>query len=73
MYLKHIGLYIKISSFLFVDFVRMCVCEYVCVCVCVCVCVHSVMSDSRQESWSELPFPTPGDLPNPGIKPTSLM
>ena len=26
---------------------------------------------SRQESWSELPFPSPGDLPNPGIKPWS--
>ena len=23
---------------------------------------------SRQEDWSELPFPTPGDLPNPGIR-----
>ena len=27
---------------------------------------------SRQEYWSGLPFPTPGDLPNPGIEPTSL-
>ena len=26
----------------------------------------------RQEYWSGLPFPTPGDLPNPGIEPTSL-
>ena len=25
----------------------------------------------RQEYWSVLPFPTPGDLPNPGIKPRS--
>ena len=24
------------------------------------------------EYWSGLPFPTPGDLPYPGIKPTSL-
>ena len=23
----------------------------------------------RQEHWSELPFPSPGDLPNPGINP----
>ena len=29
------------------------------------------MGFSRQESWSELPFPPPGDLPDPGIKPTS--
>ena len=28
---------------------------------------------SRQEHWNGLPFPTPGDLPNPGIEPTSLM
>ena len=27
---------------------------------------------SRQEYWSGLPFPIPGDLPHPGIKPTSL-
>ena len=27
---------------------------------------------SRQEYWSGLPFPTPGDLPNPGIEPISL-
>ena len=26
---------------------------------------------SREEYWSELPFPSPGDLPNPGIKPSS--
>ena len=26
----------------------------------------------RQEYWSGLPFPAPGDLPDPGIKPTSL-
>ena len=25
----------------------------------------------RQEYWSELPFPSPGDLPNPGIEPES--
>ena len=27
------------------------------------------MGFSRQEYWSGLPFPPPGDLPNPGIKP----
>ena len=26
---------------------------------------------SRQEYWSGLPFPSPGDLPDPGIKPAS--
>ena len=29
------------------------------------------MGFSRQEHWSGLPFPSPGDLPNPGIKPGS--
>ena len=29
------------------------------------------MGFSRQEYWSGLPFPFPGDLPNPGIKPRS--
>ena len=27
---------------------------------------------SRQEYWSGLPFPPPGDLPDPGIEPLSL-
>ena len=26
---------------------------------------------SKQEYWSWLPFPSPGDLPNPGIEPGS--
>ena len=57
----------------------------VCVCVCVCVSCSVVsdsaipwtiacqaplsMEFSRQEYWSGLPFPSPGDLPDPGIKP----
>ena len=50
-----------------------------------CLCpVTSVVSDSlqprpaplsmgfsRQEHWSGLPFPSPGDLPDPGIQPVS--
>ena len=31
------------------------------------------MEFSRQEYWSVLPFPSPGDLPNSGIEPASLM
>ena len=30
------------------------------------------MGFSKQEYWRGLPFPPPGDLPDPGIKPTSL-
>ena len=52
-----------------------------CVCTCALSCVqlyvtpwtvaHQVplpMGFSRQDYWSRLPFPSPGDLPNPGIK-----
>ena len=56
-----------------------------CVCVCVCVCVFSCVEllestwavaplsvgFSRQGYWSVLPFPSPGDLPDPGIEHTS--
>ena len=31
------------------------------------------MGSSMQEYWSGLPCPSPGDLPNPGIEPGSLM
>ena len=31
------------------------------------------MEFSRQEYWSGLPFPTPEDLPGPGMEPTSLV
>ena len=31
------------------------------------------MGFSRQEYWSGLPCPPPGDLPDPGIEPVSLM
>jgi len=30
--------------------------------------VHGIL---RQDYWSGLPFPSPGDLSNPGIKPAS--
>ena len=31
------------------------------------------MGFPRQENWNGLPFPPPGDLPDPGIEPVSLM
>ena len=30
------------------------------------------MGFSRQEYWSGLPSPSPGDLPDPGVEPISL-
>ena len=63
-------------------------CVSMCVCVCLCLCAQSCltcwdpvglacqsplsMKFSRQEYWSGLLFPTPGDLFNPGIEPESL-
>ena len=38
-------------------------------------CLHQAppsMGFSRQEYWSGLPFPSPGNLPDPGIEPRSL-
>ena len=61
----------------------MCVCVCVCVCVCGLVAKSGLtlvtpwtiacqaplfMGFSRQEYWNGLPFPSPGDLPNPGSK-----
>ena len=33
----------------------------------------SIGLESGQEYWSGLPFPSPGDLPDPGIKPASAL
>ena len=64
------------------------VCECVCVCVysvtqsCLILCDSTdyiackaplSMEFLRQEYWSRLPLPSPGDLPDPGIKPKSLV
>ena len=36
------------------------------------ICQDSLsMEFSRQEYWNGVPFPSPGDLPDPGIKPGS--
>ena len=35
--------------------------------------VPSFKEFSRKEYWNGLPFPSPGDLSNPGIEPMSLM
>ena len=68
--------------------VCVCVCVYTCVCETVCVLscvwhfatawtvVHQpplFMGFPRQERWHGLPFPSPGYLPNPGVKSASLV
>ena len=63
--------------------VCVCVCVFVCTYVLSCVWLFVIrwtvahqaplsMGFSRQECWSGLPCPPPGDLPDPGIKPASL-
>ena len=45
-----------------------------CVCVCVEIVAHQAhlsMEFSRQEYWTGLPGDSPGDLPHPGIEPSS--
>ena len=42
------------------------------VCMCVCVCVAPLsMGFPRQEYWNGLQFPSPGDLPDPGMESAS--
>ena len=61
-----------------------CVCVYARVCVLSQVRLFATlwtvahqaplsMEFSRQEYWNGLPFPTPGDFPDPGIKPMVLV
>ena len=38
--------------------------------MCIYIYIYS-MGFPRQEYWCWLPFPSPGDLPDPGIKPMS--
>ena len=59
-----------------------CMLAWVCACLFICVWLFVTpwtsacqaplsVEFSRQEYWRGLPFPSPGDLPDPGIKPTS--
>ena len=81
-YGKHFHtIFFKINVTYFYTTEYMCVCVWVGVFYCVWLFVtpwtaaHQAplsMGFHRQEYWSGLPFPSPGDLPDPGIKPTSL-
>ena len=60
--------------------VRAHVCVYACACAQLCPTLCDTMDSaslpmefSRQEYWSGLPFPPPGDLPSPGMEPASLV
>ena len=57
----------------------MCACSVAQLCLTLCDPMgcslpnSSILGFFRQEYWSGLPFPSPGDLPNPGIEPRSAM
>ena len=68
-----------VSAVSILRFVSLCACAQMLSCVQLFVTPWTVahqaplsMKFSRQEYWCGLPFPSPGDLPNPGIAPTSL-
>ena len=48
-------------------------CAQLCPTLCVAHRAPLSMGFSRHEYWSGLPFPPPGDLPDPGIEPASLV
>ena len=70
---------LNLLSYLLSSFFIGCVCVFTQSCPTLCdpwtVAHQSPLSleFSRPEYWSMLPFPSPGNLPNPGIKPVSLM
>ena len=74
------------SLYILLDNPILCIWKHVCVCVCACETVTKScltlcdpmdcqislsLEFSRQEYWKGLPFPSPGDLPDPGIEPKS--
>ena len=79
---------LQMDSFL-LSYYSVCVCVCVCVCTraraqsCLTLCVSVDCSQTGssvlslefpgQEYWSGLPFPTRGDLPDPGLEPMSLV
>ena len=74
--------YLCWSLMMMMMFVCVCVCVYSVTQSCLTLCDSTdyiafkaplSMEFSRQEYWSRLPLPSPGDLPGPGIKPKSLV
>ena len=79
--------YMALTLHWVVKVIRVCVC--VCARACVCCVQSSVqlfatpwteahqpplsLGFPRQEHWSGLSFTSPGDLPNPGVRPASLV
>ena len=74
---------VQFCSFLSLSFLLVCKSLHMCVCSVAQSCVtfcnpmilpgSSIHGISRKGYWSELPYPSSGDLPDPGIEPTSLV
>ena len=79
MSIKHPALFPSITSLVIPSgLVACCVHAQSCPALCDpmdCVACQAPLSMefSKQEYWSGLPFPIPGDLPDPGIEPMSPM
>ena len=84
--LQHARLQRKAKGRNLATFLSACMLSFFISNILVCVCAKSLQSSltlcsqvplsvgfPRQEYWNELPSPLPGNLPDPGIKPTSLM
>ena len=83
----YVCIYIYVCVYIYYICVCVCIYVYIYICiyivkllshVCLLVTPWTVahqappsMEFSRQEYWSGLPFPSPGDLPDPGVKPGS--
>ena len=78
IYYYHVSLLEKYNLCLWVKCVCVCVCVHTQSCLTLCDPVHfslsgsSILGLSQAIILSGLPFPSPGDLPDPGIQPRSL-
>ena len=61
--------------YIYICLLGLCVCAWSCLTLCHPMDCSPLgplsMGFSRQKYWSGMPFPTPGDLPNPGVEPRS--
>ena len=64
-------IYTYIYIYIFIPFIVIKSCPTFCDAMDYSLPGFSVHGISMQEYWSELPFPSPGYLPNPGMEPRS--
>ena len=72
VYIYYICVCVYVYMYIYIYIVKLL--SHVCLLVTPWTVAHQAppsMEFSRQEYWSGLPFPSPGDLPDPGVKPGS--